>query len=69
MDRNISAALFSAFDFQRFEENGPLAALIRETERRYEARALSDDALAFVSAAGEAELPRPANADREDESL
>ncbi len=69
MERNISSALFSLFDFQRFEQNDSLAALIRETEQRYGGRALSDDDLSLVSAAGDAALPRPAGGGEEDESL
>lgn len=52
-EKTISAALFSLFDRQRFEQNERLARLIRETESRYDDRALADDALCFVSAAGE----------------
>lgn len=44
------------FGYQTFGKNDRLAALIADTESRYE-NALSDDALAFVSAAGE---PAPA---------
>lgn len=40
------------FGYQVFGKNERLAALIADTESRYE-NALSDDALAFVSAAGE----------------
>ncbi len=39
-------------DFQRFEKNAALADLIAETEGRY-AKALSEDELEFVSAAGD----------------
>lgn len=52
-EQAISKALFSLFDRQRFEGNERLASLIRETERRCDGHALSDDALLFVSAAGE----------------
>lgn len=59
MDNNsFTAALFSLFDRQRFEENDRLAALIRDTDRRCVGRTLSDDDLLFVSAAGEPELQR-----------
>lgn len=44
------------FGYQAFGKNERLAALIADTESRYE-NALSDDALSFVSAAGE---PAPA---------
>ena len=41
------------FDYQRFENDPRLEAMIDETENEYGAE-LSDDALAQVSAAGEA---------------
>lgn len=41
------------FDYQRFENNPRLEALIQETESRYSAE-LSDDDLMMVAAAGEA---------------
>lgn len=44
------------FGYQTFGKNDHLAALIADTESRYE-NALSEDDLAFVSAAGEAETP------------
>ncbi len=43
-------------DFQRFAGNQRLSAIIADVENRYE-QSLDDDALAFVSAAGE---PTPA---------
>ena len=46
--------LFQAFDRQRFQQNGRLAGIINDVESRY-ARALSDDDLEMVSAAGVAE--------------
>lgn len=64
----FSTALFSLFDRQRFEGNDHLAALIRETESRYDDRALTDDALLFVSAAGET-APRRKSAQSEDDGL
>lgn len=64
----FSSALFSLFDRQRFEGNNHLAALIRETESRYGDHALSDDALLFVSAAGEA-TSRRKSAQPEDDGL
>ena len=42
------------FDYQRFENNARLGALIRETEER-SVRALSDDELFAVNAAGSTE--------------
>lgn len=44
------------FDFQKFENNSRLAKLISETESRY-AKALSDDELDMVNAAGD--FPSP----------
>lgn len=46
--------LFQAFDRQRFQQNARLASIIGDVESRY-ARALSDDDLELVSAAGTAE--------------
>ena len=43
------------FDYQKFENNSRLAKLISETEARY-AKALSDDDLEFVNAAGVPEM-------------
>ncbi|MBQ7556704.1 MAG: hypothetical protein IJT00_01450 [Lachnospiraceae bacterium] len=51
--------LYRAFDLQRFEGNGVLAALIKDSERRYDSivpfrgRILSDDQLELVNAAGD----------------
>ena len=44
----------SAFDRQRFQQNARLAGIIGDEERRY-TRALTDDDLEMVSAAGAAE--------------
>ena len=44
--------LTALFDFQRFERNKKLQALIEDTENRC-MNALSDDDLEWVSAAGE----------------
>ncbi len=44
--------LKSIFEYQRFENNGRLAGMIAETEERYSATELSDEALFFVNAAG-----------------
>ena len=46
--------LFQAFDRQRFQQNVRLASIIGDVESRY-ARALTDDDLEMVSAAGAAE--------------
>ena len=43
--------LFQAFDRQRFQQNARLASIIGDVESRY-ARALDDDDLEMVSAAG-----------------
>ena len=43
--------LFQAFDRQRFQQNARLASIIGDVESRY-ARALNDDVLEMVSAAG-----------------
>ena len=40
------------FDYQKFENNAALAAIIADTESRMN-RELSDDDLSFVAAAGE----------------
>lgn len=65
-DKAFSAMLFALFDRQRFEGNEQLAALLRESENRCDRPHLSDDELSFVSAAGEAELPRQRRSDGED---
>lgn len=65
-DAVFASALFALFDRQRFEENGRLAALLRDTEVRCGDHALSDDALSFVSAAGEPMPHRPAPQDEGD---
>ncbi len=44
--------LFELFDYQKFDEDPQLAALIAETEGRY-SRELAEDELELVSAAGE----------------
>lgn len=44
--------LRSLFDYQKFEQNNKLGKLIEETESRYGMKALSDDDLEFVAAAG-----------------
>ena len=42
------------FDYQKFQGNARLAAIIGDVESRY-ARALSDDELELVNAAGDAD--------------
>lgn len=58
MNEKTSSTLFSLFDRQRFDGDPHLAALIRDTERRWceGDNALSDDDLELVSAAGTPEL-------------
>ena len=46
--------LFQAFDRQRFQQNARLAGIIGDVESRY-VRALTDDDLEMVSAAGTAD--------------
>lgn len=48
LDRKLKAL----FEFQRYEKNPRVEALIRETQSRYGAE-LSDDALGMVNAAGD----------------
>ena len=50
----MECKLFQAFDRQRFQQNARLAGVISDVESRY-ARALTDDELEMVSAAGAAE--------------
>ena len=49
---NTTKKLTALFDYQRFERNKRLQALIKDTENRC-MNALSDDDLEWVSAAGE----------------
>ena len=49
---NLSGLLTNLFDYQRFEDNKRLQALIEETENRCIYK-LSDEELEWVSAAGE----------------
>ena len=46
--------LFQAFDRQRFQQNARLASIIGDVESRY-VRALTEEELEMVSAAGTAE--------------
>ncbi len=48
-----------AFDFQLFEGNARLQAVIDETHARVDACALADDELGLVSAAGVPEQEKP----------
>lgn len=63
---NIEGTLARLFDFQHFEGNKRLQALIDETEDRC-IRNLSDDELEFVSAAGEQTAPTGKNDENENE--
>ncbi len=51
--------LRQAFDFQRFEGNARLQAVIDEAHARMDAYELADDELGFVSAAGVPEQEKP----------
>ena len=50
--------LFEAFDFQRFEGNKRLQAVIDASHRRTGERELSDDELDLVAAAGVTPAPK-----------
>ena len=50
--------LIQAFDFQRFDKNERLQAVIDASHRRVNERELNDDELDLVSAAGETPTPR-----------
>ena len=58
--------LTALFDYQRFERNKRLQALIEDTENRC-MNALSDDDLEWVSAAGEETNPKEKKDGKEDE--
>lgn len=58
----MEKVLKALFDYQKFQGNKRLSAMITEAEARY-GQALTDDELEFVNAAGEADdfrgrLPR-----------
>ncbi len=59
--------LKALFEYQRYQGNKRLAALIADTESRY-GQALSDDALELVNAAGEADNFRDSFSSLEDEN-
>lgn len=48
----MDKVLKTLFDLQKFNGNAHLAALVKETQQRYD-NALSDDELEMVNAAGE----------------
>ena len=50
--------LTGLFDYQKFQGNGRLTAIIDDVDNRY-AKALSDDDLEQVNAAGDAEAIQP----------
>ena len=58
--------LTALFDYQRFERNKRLQALIEDTENRC-MNALSDDDLEWVSAAGEETDPKDKKDGQDDE--
>ena len=62
---DIEKFLINAFDYQRFENEPELARIISETERRCK-KALSDDALALVNAAGNIHAAKKERKDIED---
>lgn len=47
--------LKTMFEYQRFDPSSKLSRLIEETEMRYGKKALSDDDLSYVAAAGTGE--------------
>ena len=47
--------LFQAFDFQRFEGNARLQAVVDAVHARYGGQELDDDELDYVAAAGKTE--------------
>ena len=49
------------FDYQRFEENARLSAVINSVKARYNKRELSEDDLEWVAAAGNPDLLPPLN--------
>lgn len=63
---NIARTLTGLFDYQRFEKNKKLQALIDETEARC-FHNLSDDELEWVSAAGEESDPKEKKDGKKDE--
>ena len=58
--------LSGLFDFQRFERSPALQSVIDEVEARYFGEELSDDALTFLSAAGDPFLQTPDPKKREE---
>ena len=63
---SMTIKLTALFDYQRFERNERLQALIDDTERRCLC-SLSDDDLEWVSAAGEETDPKEKKDGKEDE--
>ena len=49
--------LSQSFDFQKFQQNPKLTAIIRDVESLYTKAALSDHDLELVSAAGDTTIP------------
>lgn len=54
------------FNYQRFTDNKKMAALITETENRY-SHVVSEDELAYVSAAGDTDILRKHLSDKGDD--
>ena len=51
-EQGLEKKLSQLFDFQRFEKNADLQAVIDAVHARHSARKLSDDEVSFVAAAG-----------------
>ena len=66
--KGLEKYLTALFDFQRFEKNAELQAVVDSVHARYKARKLSDDEVEVVAAAGmpEATLKPIQNTDRDD---
>ena len=47
------------FDYQKFEKNAHLQSVIQKTMDKYEVKALSDDDMFLVNAAGTGTLNKP----------
>lgn len=56
----MKTTLSKLFDYQKFQKSPRLAAMIADAESRYD-RALPDDDLSLVSAAGESAPVKPSD--------
>lgn len=61
----MKTMLKKLFDYQKFQNNSRLAAMIADAESRYDST-LSDDELSLVSAAGEAVPTKPSDNNSDD---